>query len=245
MCNRCLVQCTRTEIEQPEVDELWALFRAAHEQYQSQIVNGNKLYHRFVNDFISYHLPYFGQDEHRIRMHISNVSSLYELLTERHDLINRFFVKENFTYEDCQAMLREFNTVELVYDHSRQMAVFNDDQIILLMKFINEEELFANDIDESELREFFSCTLREPLVARKTTWLLLLLNALAHEKFLVRGWQKLIVDNQLLKSNKARKPITKSAISSNISRKRNVLCQSGSELDPFKGLIKKLKEYVK
>ena len=59
------------------------------------------------------------------------------------------------------------------------------------------------------------------------------------------GWQKLIVENQLLKSNKARKPITKSAISSNISRKRNVLCQSGSELDPFKSLIIKLKEYVK
>lgn len=245
MCNRCLVQCTRTEIEQPEVDELWVLFRAAHEQYQSQIVNGKKLYHRFVNDFISYHLPYFGQDEHRIRMHISNVSSLYELLTERHDLIKRFFVKENFTYEDCQTMLREFNTVELVYDHSRQMARFNDDQIILLMKYINEEKLFDHDIDEFELRGFFSCTLKESLVARKTTWLLLLLNALAHEKLLVRGWQKLIVENQLLKSNKARKPITKSAISSNISRKRNVLCQSGSELDPFKSLIIKLKEYVK
>lgn len=120
-------------------------------------------------------------------MHISNVSSLYELLTERHDLIKRFFTKENFTYEDCQAMLREFNTVELVYDHSRQMARFNDDQIILLMKYINEEKLFDHDIDEFELRVFFSCTLKESLVARKTTWLLLLLNALAHEKLLVRG----------------------------------------------------------
>ena len=177
-------------------------------------------------------------------MHIKNVSSIYELLTERHDLIRRFFEKEDFTYEDYQTMLQEFNNVELVYDCPRQMAWFNDDQIILLVKYINEEELFDHDIKEQELRGLFSCTLKEPLVARKTTWLLLLLNALSHEKFLVRGWQKLIVENMLLKSNKAKRPITKSAISSNISRKRNILCQSGSELDPFKSLILKLKEYV-
>ena len=244
MCSRCLRQCTKTEIEQPEVDELWALLCAAHEQYQLEIVNGNKLYRRFVNDFISYHLPFFSEDEHLIRMHIRNVSSVHELLTERFDLIEKYFGKASFVYKDCESMLEDFNTVEKVYDYNKQMGWFTDDQIHILIDYINDEKLFVEDIDESELRGLFDCTLDKPLVARKMTWLLLLLNALAHEKFLVRGWQVLIVKNQLLRSNKSKKTITKSSISSSISRKRHAQLNSVSVLEPFKVLINKLKEYV-
>jgi hypothetical protein len=41
------------------------------------------------------------------------------------------------------------------------MARFNDDQIILLMKYINEEKLFDHDIDEFELSKTFpiGCTI--------------------------------------------------------------------------------------
>jgi len=241
LCSRCLRQCTKTEIEQPEVDELWALLCAAYKQYQSEIVNGKKLYHRFVNDFISYHLPFFSEDEHLIRMHIKNVSSIHELLTERFDLIEKHFGKASFVYEDCMAMLKEFNTVEKVYGHTQQMGWFNDAQILLLVEYINHEELFDHDVNESELKGLFACSLEKPLIVTNMTWFLLLLNALYYHKFLVRGWQTLIAENQLLMSNKAKKPISKSAISSNISRKkRNTLL----EQEPFKELIFKLKEYV-
>lgn len=141
-------------------------------------------------------------------------------------------------------MIKEFNTVEKVYDYNKQMGWFNDDQIHILIDYINDEKLFVKDIDESELRGLFDCTLDKPLVARKMTWFLLLLNALAHEKFLVRGWQVLIVKNQLLRSNKSKKTITKSSISSSISRKRHAQLNSVSVLEPFKVLINKLKEYV-
>lgn len=245
MCNRCLGQCTKSEIEQPEVDELWALFRAAYEQYQLEIVNDKKLYKRFVNDFVSYHLPYFGQDEHLTRMHIRNLSNVYELLTERFDLIEKYFDKDSFVYEDYVVMVKEFNTIEHVFDHSKQMAWFNDEQIRLLLNYINDvEEIFVEDITESELKGFFACNLEKPLVAKRLSWFLMLLNALAHDKFLVRGWQKLIAGNGLLMSNKSNKPVTKTAISSNIARMRAPLNQNGTELDPFKSLTYKLKLYV-
>lgn len=244
MCSRCLRQYTKTEIGQSEVDELWAILYAAYKQYQLEIVNGNKLYQRFVNDFISYQLPYFSRDEHLIRMHIKNVSTAYELLTERLDLIEKYFNKESFIFENFAIMLKEFNSVEHVHDYGKKMGLFNDAQIRILIDYINQEELFDDDIDESELKGFFSCTLQQPLIVRKMTWLLLMLNALAHYKFLVRGWQVLIVENQLLKSTKARKSITKSSITSNISRKRRALFNSIGELEPFKELINKLKEHV-
>ena len=245
MCSRCLRQCTKTEIEQPEVDELWALLCAAHKQYQSEIVNGNKLYHRFVNDFISYHLLFFSEDEHLIKMHIRNVSSVFELLTERLDLIEKYFDKDSFVYDEYVEMIMEFNTVEKVYDHSKQMGWFNDEQIRLLLNYINDvEEIFVEDITESELKGFFACNLEKPLVVKRLSWFLMLLNALAHDKFLVRGWQKLIVENKLLMSNKSNKPVTKTAISSNIGRMRVQLNTNGTELDPFKSLINELKMYV-
>ena len=245
MCTHCLGQCTKSEIEQPEVDELWALFRAAYEQYQLEIVNDKKLYKRFVNDFISYHLPFFSQDEYLIRMHIRNLSNVYELLTERFDLIEKYFDKDSFVYEDYVAMVKEFNTVERVFDYSKQMGWFNDDQISLLLNYINKEEkIFVKDITESELKGFFACNLEKPLVAKRLSWFLMLLNALAHDKFLVRGWQKLIAGNRLLMSNKSSKPVTKTAISSNIGRMRVQLNTNGTELDPFKSLTNNLKLYV-
>lgn len=245
MCSRCLRQCTKTEIEQPEVDELWALFRAAYEQYQLEIVNGNKLYKRFVNDFISYHLPFFTDDEHLIRMHIRNLSSVYELLTERNDLIDIYFNKDSFVYENYVTMTEQFNTVKRVYDYNVEMGWFNDDQLAILVKYINEEEIFEEDITVSELRDFFGCSLEKPLVVRKMAWFLLLLNALAYRELLVRCWQKLIAENKLLQSNKSSKPVTITAISSNISRKRKDFVDDGSAIVPFNNLIEKLKLYVK
>lgn len=242
MCSRCLRQCTKTENEQPEVNELWALLCAAYKQYQSEIVNGKKLYHRFVNDFVSYHLPFFSDDEHSIRMHIRNISSIHEILTERFDLIEKYFDKASFVYDDCMIMLKEFNTVEKVYNYNKQMGWFNDVQILLLVKYINDEELFDHHINKSELKGLFACSLEKPLIVTNMTWFLLLLNALYHHKFLVRGWQMLIAENQLLKSNKSKKPISKSSISSNISRKKRN--SQKIELEPFKELIFKLKEYV-
>ena len=125
------------------------------------------------------------------------------------------------------------------------MGWFNDDQISLLLNYINKEEkIFVEDITESELKGFFACNLEKPLVAKRLSWFLMLLNALAHDKFLVRGWQKLIAGNGLLMSNKSNKPVTKTAISSNIARMRAPLNQNGTELDPFKSLTYKLKLYV-
>ena len=53
----CSVCCAKkAENELPE-NELWQLYRAAYEQYQSEIRNGEKAYSRYVNDFYYYHLP--------------------------------------------------------------------------------------------------------------------------------------------------------------------------------------------
>lgn len=74
-------------------DELWQLYCAAYEQYQSEIINGEKSYSRYVNDFYYYHLPAMNMSESDARVHIMNVCGLKELLENRRDLVDAFLKK--------------------------------------------------------------------------------------------------------------------------------------------------------
>lgn len=74
-------------------DELWQLYCAAYEQYQSEIINGEKSYSRYVNNFYYYHLPAMNMSESDARVHIMNVCGLKELLENRRDLVDAFFKK--------------------------------------------------------------------------------------------------------------------------------------------------------
>lgn len=69
-------------------NELWQLYRAAYEQYQCEILKGEKNYSRFVNDFFAYHLPTSCTGEEQMRLHVMHVFSVKELLEERRDLVN-------------------------------------------------------------------------------------------------------------------------------------------------------------
>jgi hypothetical protein len=240
LCSRCLGQNTKSEIEQPEVDELWALFHAAYEQYQVEVINSDKLYNRFVNDFISYHLPVFSSEEHVIREHVMHLSAMHELLTERVDLVKKYFCKKDFTFVDYEAMYQEFNTVSIVRKQPEVIANFNHEQISLITAFVNEANLFIEPVDEETLTAFFNCTLGQPLIATNASSFLLLLNMLYKSKFLVFGWQKLVADNGLLKSNRAKCTMSKTAISSRVAEQMTRLPYTG--YGQYSILIKQLKE---
>lgn len=91
----------KVEKELPK-DELWQLYCAAYEQYQSEIINGEKSYSRYVNDLYYYHLPAMNMSESDARVHIMNVCGLKELLENRRDLVDAFFSKDKFEEKDYQ-----------------------------------------------------------------------------------------------------------------------------------------------
>lgn len=62
LCLQCSDHCPKQEIELSK-DELWTLYRTAYEQYKLEILNDGKLYDRYVNDFVSYHLPVFSSED--------------------------------------------------------------------------------------------------------------------------------------------------------------------------------------
>ena len=87
MCTDCSNCNKKIEKKLPE-NELWQLYRAAYKQYQSEILHGQFTYHRFVERFVSYHLPAFCLNEADARLHIMNVFELKDLLDPDRYLIS-------------------------------------------------------------------------------------------------------------------------------------------------------------
>ena len=75
-------------------DEIWQLCRTAFEQYKSEIINGEKTYSRYLNDWFYYNLPASGLSEADMKTHFMHVCELRELLEERRDLVDAFFSKQ-------------------------------------------------------------------------------------------------------------------------------------------------------
>ena len=239
LCLQCSDHCPKQEIELSK-DELWTLYRAAYEQYKSEILNDGKLYDRYVNDFVSYHLPVFSSEEQIVRNHFKHVFSLYELLTTRKDIVTKYFTKSSFEKGDFETMVYEFNHIEVVVESPRILASFTTEQIRLITKFANESNFFVDGIDEETMDGFFKCALDESLVVVNMRQVLQLLYALSIEKMIPHNWVSLIAGNQLLTPKSTGKASKRGAISSRLSELKasSAKFPSGEFLD----FAKQLKE---
>jgi hypothetical protein len=220
-------------------DELWQLYRAAYEQYKSEIQSGDYSYNRFVARFFSYHLPVFCMNEAETRLHVMHVCELKELLESRRDLVETYFSQDVFEKEDYVQMNKEFNTNDFVIKKPTVLACFNDDQISLISHFANEANLFMYPVDDADIRNLFSCSLAQPLRAKVNRRVAKFLDSLRNEGFLPHAWQKMIADNRLLSSSVTGKPLSAHMLGSYLSDYK----QGSDTLDGMcKQLTIKLKE---
>ena len=240
MCTDCSNCNKKIEKKLPE-NELWQLYRAAYKQYQSEILHGQFTYHRFVERFVSYHLPAFCLNEADARLHIMNVFELKDLLENRRDLVEAHFSNSSFEEKDYLQMNKEFNQSDFISSKkSAVLAHFNDEQISLITNFLNEAELLIDEVSEVEVKALFDCTLKKPLKPLVNRRIAKFFDSLRYEGFLPHAWQKLIADNKLVASSSTGKPLTAHMISSYLSDHK-----SGGEdtlNSQCKNLTQKLKE---
>ena len=170
----CRVGCSKKiETELPE-NESWQLYRTAYEQYQSEILNGEKSYSRYVNDFIYYHLPCLSIREADIRLHVMHVFALKELLEERRDLVDAFFSKDVFEEKDFLLMDALFNKGKNLEEPEPVcLAHFSDGQISLITNFVRSTSLFKSEVTENSIRDLFECRLQVPLQATVNRYVLI------------------------------------------------------------------------
>lgn len=234
-------------------EEPWSLYEAAYRQYKSEVRNGDKLYDRYVTDFINSHTFIATNDADMVNEHYKNVMALKELLESRHDLVKRFFTKEAFAREDFTVMHRLFNTTivpryrtpqkqKFLRSQSNFGCHFSDIQIDLITQCVNGVGLFLKDVTCDDMRNFFKASLEKPLIIAPNgnRRLAAFMDALRGERLLVLSWQKTIEENTLLlSSTEPHKPLTARQISHALSMARRHGLPVYSE---FTLLAKKLKE---
>lgn len=199
MCSKCNL-CISSERINPE-EELWVLCKQAFQKYQVEIINDDKLYHRYVNDFISFNLPIASNDINDWQYHSMNLSRMYELLTMRHDLVEKYFVCSEYTKDNFEQMIREFNT-DKCYSLSNKeiLGDFSDEQLNFIKEVVNKAHLFTSEVSLDDMKNFFTCSLILPLEVSKKSLgkLAMLLDRLRDTGLLSHNWQTLIQNNKLL-----------------------------------------------
>ena len=217
----CCVSCTKkVEKELPE-DELWQLCRTAFEQYKSEIINGEKAYARYVNDWFYYHLPIMGLNEADMRKHFMHVHEIKELLEERRDLVDVFFSKEGFGKEDFELMFDLFNSGKSIEPKEDFLAHFTDEQIARITEFVKASSLFRVEVTEEIIRDLFECRLSKPLQANNNRRVALFFGALREHGLLPFQWQLILERNKLLSSSANNEPIRASHLRCSLSQAKN------------------------
>ena len=233
-------------------NELWQLYRAAYEQYQCEIIKGEKKYSRFVNDFIAYHLPTLCTHEDQIRLHVMHVFSIKELLEERCDLVDYFFSRENFEEKDYRQMELLFNTGSTIESGKKRLANFTEEQIRLITEFAKSTKLFRQDVSEEDMANLFNCQLLTPLQANVNRHVALFFGALRQYGLLPFSWQMIIEENKLISSSANNQPLRASNLRCGLSQAKNTkLAKEKSSLNRLEDIgfeatcnafVKKLKE---
>jgi len=192
-------------------------YETAYRLYQSEVIRNNKLYHRYVNDFLNSHtytdrVDAAGMNEHKKNFHI-----MEELLTVRKDIVQKYFAKENLYYSDFLVMHQEFNTTPqpLNFENSIVSAsspisitskpdfqcFFNSVQIRLIAQSINEAHLFTSDVSETVVKALFNCCIEYPLKSACNRRIAFFFDALCKYKLISTRWQHVINQNGLILSS--------------------------------------------
>ena len=172
----------------------------------------------------------------------SKITAIYELLTERMDLVKEYFTKDQFTQEDCELMLHRFNTQEPENSPSTSkpqvLGYFTDQQIELITDFANKQDLFKKKVSQEEFKALFAGTLETPLIANHNGLVACFLNYLRDEQYLVYPWQKVIADKQMICSKSTGKSLTRENLKNALSSFKS---SHGVKYLPFEEFIKQLK----
>lgn len=216
MSLQCSEHCPKQETGSFD-NELSKLFHAAYEQYQSEVLKDGKLYERYVNDLVSYHLPIVSGDMEIIRKHFRNVFCMYELLINRKDLVNKYFTRHVFEECDFNEMLYAFNHIEYVNTKPKVLAFFNRNQIQAITQFANSSKIFIGNIEEKTIDMFFRCQIDHGLVVANMAGVLPLLYELSRQKMIPYNWVSLIAENKMLIPQKTMVASTRKAISQRLS----------------------------
>ena len=182
-----------------------------------------------------------------------NINRLFDLLSNRKDLVQKYFTRDSLSRREIGMMNHEYDTTDIVVDESKDhgnhvesksslvLSHFSDHQMSLIVESANEAHLFVTDVSKEEMRKFFSCSLERPLRVTNNGLVAVFLDCLRYEYLISYNWQKLIADHRLLCSYRMMKVLSSTDISTSLNEYR---LHHPQTIKKFADLAKKLKDMI-
>lgn len=201
---------------------LWTLYQTAYRLYQKEVIEENKLYKRFKNDFINSNTYPKRCDVDGLNEHNKNLGVLKELLDNRRDLVDKYFLKPSFEHEDYLAMQHELDTTEVgstcpsefsPIKHLTLDSNVSSEMFAGLAKVLNDTHVFTTRVTAEQVKAMLALKLLSPLKADVNRKVVTFFDALRSHNLIANNWQKMMADSGLFVSSASNDPITYSSIS--------------------------------
>lgn len=206
------------------------LLSEACRKYIDEVLEHNKLYTRFKDDFINLHRYTdckcaMGKNAHLVNLHI-----VEGILSTRQDLVERYFVNKSPSQAQLCSMVEEYDTtIEPIQTYkllSNRIGdvvppafgcYFGKMEISLITQYAFEAFLFIGTVGEAEIEALFSCALKTPLRVSNNRKAAIFFDELSRKNLICREWQLVIDKNSLLVSSTGTK-LTSNKLSSALSQ---------------------------
>lgn len=209
-------------VAKSEQASLWTLYLTAYRLYQREVIEQKKLYKRFKDDFINGNTYPKRCDVDELNEHNKNLGILRELLENRLDLIEKYFVRPSFEHKDYLAMQHELDTTEvgsttiseaphikpLTLDSNVSSEMFEG-----LAKVLNDTHVFTTSVTVEQVEAMLALKLSSPLKADVNRKVVTFFDALRSHNLIANNWQKIIADSGFFISSATNSPITYTSIS--------------------------------
>ena len=202
------------------------MLREAYDLYQVEVVNQGKIYQRYADDFVYSHEFHDDLDAWSKNEHQKNYRILDSLLSNRRDLIEHFFNKENISESELMELLHLFNTTlpssqnfiarSKVRDAAdlNLCSCLNSDDLIALANCCNEAQIFSEVIDSTDLSSLLDGKLSQPLHSRNNRLVAFFFDQLSLHNLIIRNWQNVIAHQKCIVSSTGKGVLTQRSLSS-------------------------------
>ena len=216
--------------EQDVVKELFALLSEAKEIYLHDVVDKNKRYDRFVDDFIHSH-RYINCDNVVCQnCHEMNIHIVRGILSDYQGYVRKTFISESFSLEDCIEIKRMYDTSKL-YSLNTEIRIgsslsfgcnFTKEQMTGITTCVNTYHLFcASSVSVEDMEDLFACKEGFRIRVNNIRYVAVFFDALLEKSFIQAHWQSVLFRGKFLLSKDGNRTITASNLSSALSAAKN------------------------
>ena len=208
------------------------LISEAYGVYQSEVLQHNKVYQRYADDFINSHVYHDAADAWSKNQHNKNIGILKTLLYERYEIVLQYFSKQDLSEDEIEIMINLLDTTEAAYlttpPQSEAQPIstldapaiipnfecsFDSTSINLLVRCVNSLQIFKEKVTFEDISSLFSCKPVRKLTAANNGFVAVFFYSLCCRHLIVSNWQNVISTHKLILSSSRKTHLTQKSLS--------------------------------